>query len=102
MAGISSGVYEETDKNDIGSSQEEVSTLTKKYGGIVPKKKPLISKDHERAFFDSADWALDKQGATQGQQSRSDVVSLRPKLQRTPHQRLPLRRPAYTSGDMKD
>ncbi|KAG8048495.1 hypothetical protein GUJ93_ZPchr0009g2123 [Zizania palustris] len=30
-----------------------------KYGGITPKK-PLISKDHERAYFDSADWVLGK------------------------------------------
>ncbi|KAM7485006.1 hypothetical protein LguiA_001015 [Lonicera macranthoides] len=34
-------------------------------------------EDHERAFFDSADWALCK---------------------RTPHQQLPPRRPACTSG----
>jgi hypothetical protein len=34
--------------------------LKKKYGGLLPKKPPLISKDHERAFFDSADWALGK------------------------------------------
>ncbi|KAG6764086.1 hypothetical protein POTOM_031544 [Populus tomentosa] len=51
--------------------------MTKKYGGLAPKKKPLISKDHERAFFDSADWALCK---------------------RTPHHTLPPRRPACTSG----
>lgn len=31
-----------------------------KYGGISPKK-PLINKDHERAYFDSADWVLGKQ-----------------------------------------
>ncbi|PKU60312.1 hypothetical protein MA16_Dca026059 [Dendrobium catenatum] len=35
-------------------------SLEKKYGGIMPKKKPLISKDNERAYFDSADWALGK------------------------------------------
>uniref|UniRef100_I1PAJ9 Uncharacterized protein n=1 Tax=Oryza glaberrima TaxID=4538 RepID=I1PAJ9_ORYGL len=33
--------------------------IEKKYGGIAPKK-PLISKDHERAYFDSADWVLGK------------------------------------------
>ncbi|KAF3775704.1 hypothetical protein EJ110_NYTH49799 [Nymphaea thermarum] len=37
-----------------------VSSAASRYGGIVPKKKPLISKDGKRAFFDSADWALDK------------------------------------------
>ncbi|XP_057547308.1 uncharacterized protein LOC130825876 [Amaranthus tricolor] len=81
------------------SSQEidESSSNDKKYGGLVPKKKPLISKDHERAFFDSADWALCKQGAM-NQKTTVAVESLRPKLQRTPHQQLPPRRPAYTSG----
>ncbi|XP_059646952.1 uncharacterized protein LOC132293452 isoform X2 [Cornus florida] len=44
----------------IASQDQEVASTGKKYGGLVPKKKPLISKDHERAFFDSADWALCK------------------------------------------
>ncbi|KAF8394644.1 hypothetical protein HHK36_020860 [Tetracentron sinense] len=44
----------------IATQAEEETSLGKKYGGLVPKKKPLISKDHERAFFDSADWALGK------------------------------------------
>ncbi|KMT16214.1 hypothetical protein BVRB_3g053730 [Beta vulgaris subsp. vulgaris] len=76
---------------------DEPSSADKKYGGLVPKKKPLISKDHERAFFDSADWALCKQGAA-SQKATNVVESLRPKLQRTPHQQLPPRRPACTSG----
>ncbi|XP_058083309.1 uncharacterized protein LOC131231208 isoform X4 [Magnolia sinica] len=62
---------------DFVSQEEEANSLGKKYGGLVPKKKPLISKDNERAFFDSADWALGK---------------------RTPHQQLPPRRPTCTSG----
>ncbi|KAF0910102.1 hypothetical protein E2562_001336 [Oryza meyeriana var. granulata] len=41
------------------ASMEEEACIEKKYGGIVPKK-PLISKDHERAYFDSADWVLGK------------------------------------------
>ncbi|CAJ2659326.1 unnamed protein product [Trifolium pratense] len=45
---------------NMPSSQQQEATLKKKYGGIVPKKPPLISKDHERAYFDSADWALGK------------------------------------------
>ncbi|KAJ6432041.1 hypothetical protein OIU84_019324 [Salix udensis] len=53
----------------------------KKYGGLAPKKKPLISKDHERAFFDSADWALCKQGAGVNQKSTVAIETLRPKLQ---------------------
>ncbi|XAR57022.1 hypothetical protein NMG60_11025020 [Bertholletia excelsa] len=78
--------------------QEEAASLGNKYGGLVPKKKPLISKDHERAFFDSADWALCKQGAGMNQKSTTAIETLRPKLQRTPHQQLPPRRPACTSG----
>ncbi|KAL0538026.1 hypothetical protein IC582_027020 [Cucumis melo] len=50
-----------------------------RYGGLAPKKKPLISKDHERAFFDSADWALCKQGA--GLYNNVAVEKLQPKLQ---------------------
>ncbi|XP_077218518.1 cAMP-regulated phosphoprotein 19-related protein [Tasmannia lanceolata] len=90
MAGYNGG-------EDFGS-QEEGTSLGKKYGGLVPKKKPLISKDNERAFFDSADWALGKQGAGLGQKSGTMVEALRPKLQRTPHQQLPPRRPTCTSG----
>ncbi|XP_043721718.1 uncharacterized protein LOC122669107 [Telopea speciosissima] len=82
----------------LASQVEEDAALGKKYGGLVPKKKPLISKDHERAFFDSADWALGKQGASLDQKSKADIETLRPKLQRTPHQQLPPRRPACTSG----
>ncbi|PNX58272.1 cAMP-regulated phosphoprotein-like protein, partial [Trifolium pratense] len=52
--------------------------VRKKYGGRLPKKPPLISKDHERAYFDSADWALGKQGA---QKPKGPLEALRPKLQ---------------------
>ncbi|CAA7398372.1 unnamed protein product [Spirodela intermedia] len=69
------------------------ATLEKKYGGIRPKKKPLISKGSGRVFFDSADWAL----CQQGEDTRAAVETLRPKLQPTPHQRLPPRRPACRS-----
>ncbi|XP_021312831.1 uncharacterized protein LOC8083999 isoform X1 [Sorghum bicolor] len=41
------------------ASMEKEACAEKKYGGIAPKK-PLISKDHERAYFDSADWVLGK------------------------------------------
>ncbi|KAM0899142.1 hypothetical protein ACQ4PT_021446 [Festuca glaucescens] len=40
----------------------EDEAYVEKFGGITPKK-PLISKDHERAYFDSADWVLGKQAA---------------------------------------
>ncbi|KAI8561777.1 hypothetical protein RHMOL_Rhmol04G0368100 [Rhododendron molle] len=61
---------------------------------------PQEQEDHERAFFDSADWALCKQqqGAGVNQKTTIAVETLRPKLQRTPHQQLPPRRPACTSG----
>lgn len=82
----------------FSSQSHEEASMGKKYGGLVPKKKPLISKDHERAFFDSADWALCKQGAGENKKSTAAVETLRPKLKRTPHQQLPPRRPACVSG----
>ncbi|GLT32584.1 hypothetical protein SLA2020_072410 [Shorea laevis] len=77
---------------------QETTSPGNKYGGLMPKKKPLISKDPERSFFDSADWALCKQGAGVNQTSTVAIETLRPKLQRTPHQQLPPRRPAFTSS----
>ncbi|XP_017239107.1 uncharacterized protein LOC108211901 isoform X2 [Daucus carota subsp. sativus] len=62
------------------SSQSEEEVIKKKYGGIVPKKPPLVSKDHERAYFDSADWALGKQGV---EKPKGPLEALRPKLQPT-------------------
>ncbi|XP_049364315.1 uncharacterized protein LOC125829084 isoform X1 [Solanum verrucosum] len=85
-----------TTTQDFDGSSQTTSTGNK-YGGLAPKKKPLISKDHERAFFDSADWALCKQGAGVDQKSTVAIETLRPKLQRTAHQQLPPRRPACTS-----
>ncbi|KAG6575098.1 hypothetical protein SDJN03_25737, partial [Cucurbita argyrosperma subsp. sororia] len=76
-------------------NQEATAGSGNRYGGLAPKKKPLISKDHERAFFDSADWALCKQGA--GLCNSVAVEKLQPKLQRTPKPRLPPRRPVCTS-----
>ncbi|KAF8015586.1 hypothetical protein BT93_H1182 [Corymbia citriodora subsp. variegata] len=80
------------------SPELEEASLVKRYGGLEPKKKPLISKDHARAFFDSADWALWKQSAGANQSSKVPVEILRPKLERTQHQQLPPRKPACTSG----
>ncbi|KAJ7948888.1 cAMP-regulated phosphoprotein 19-related protein [Quillaja saponaria] len=65
------------------SSQEEEAAVKKKYGGIMPRKPPLISKDHERAYFDSADWALGKQGV---EKPKGPLEALRPKLQPTQQQ----------------
>ncbi|KAG0481412.1 hypothetical protein HPP92_012270 [Vanilla planifolia] len=61
------------------------------------KKTPLISKDHERAFFDSADWALGKQGG----KPKGPLEALRPKLQPT-QQQARSRRSAYASTDSED
>uniref|UniRef100_A0A453I9A0 Uncharacterized protein n=1 Tax=Aegilops tauschii subsp. strangulata TaxID=200361 RepID=A0A453I9A0_AEGTS len=46
-------------KTSSVSMDEEACGIEKKFGGMAPKK-PLISKDHERAYFDSADWVLGK------------------------------------------
>ncbi|XP_019190618.1 PREDICTED: uncharacterized protein LOC109185075 [Ipomoea nil] len=74
-----------TEKSEISmpSSQQEQEVVKKKYGGIMPKKPPLISKDHERAYFDSADWALGKQGV---EKPKGPLEALRPKLQPTQQQ----------------
>ncbi|XP_009590420.1 uncharacterized protein [Nicotiana tomentosiformis] len=81
----------------VCSQNHEAVASGKRYGELMPKKKPLISKDHKRAFFDSADWALCKQGVGVSQNSTVAIETLSPKLQRTPHQQLPPRRPACTS-----
>ncbi|KAL2349225.1 hypothetical protein Fmac_003225 [Flemingia macrophylla] len=80
---------------DMPSSPQEEEVIKKKYGGILPKKPPLISKDHERAYFDSADWALGKQGA---QKPKGPLEALRPKLQPT-QQHARSRRSAYAPAD---
>ncbi|XP_052204725.1 uncharacterized protein LOC127809736 [Diospyros lotus] len=79
----------------VPSSQEEDEAVKKKYGGIMPKKPPLISKDHERAYFDSADWALGKQG---GEKPKGPLEKLRPKLQPT-QQQTRYRKSPYAPSD---
>ncbi|XP_041010745.1 uncharacterized protein LOC121254687 isoform X1 [Juglans microcarpa x Juglans regia] len=82
-------------ENLMPSPQQEEEIIKKKYGGLLPKKPPLISKDHERAFFDSADWALGKEA----QKPKGPLEALRPKLQPTPHQQVRSRRSAYAPAD---
>ncbi|KAL6645714.1 hypothetical protein ACP70R_017322 [Stipagrostis hirtigluma subsp. patula] len=65
------------DEAKSSASMEQETYIEKKYGGIAPKK-PLISKDHERAYFDSADWVLGKQAANNS--TRAAIESLKPKL----------------------
>ena len=72
-----------TNKKSKPSTQHEEDGAKKKYGRL-PKKPPLISKD--RAYFDSADWALGKQGA--------QLEALRPKLQPT-HKEVQSKRSTY-------
>ncbi|KAL8235705.1 hypothetical protein R6Q59_016786 [Mikania micrantha] len=71
------------DQTSKASLEKEEEVIKNKYGGIVPKKPPLISKDHERAYFDSADWALGKQGV---EKPKGPLEALRPKLQPTQQQ----------------
>ncbi|CAN6900206.1 unnamed protein product [Brassica oleracea var. botrytis] len=80
------------------SQRQESTSGAHKYGGLVPKKKPLISQNHKRAFFDSADWALHKQEASVDERTIAAIENLRPKLQRTPRKQLPLRRPTCATG----
>ncbi|URE07993.1 cAMP-regulated phosphoprotein/endosulfine conserved region [Musa troglodytarum] len=68
MAGCNEG--------NVASQGEEVK-VGNKYGSIVPKKQ-LISKDHERAYFDSADWVLGMAGASS--KAKTATESLKPKL----------------------
>ncbi|XP_020397765.1 uncharacterized protein [Zea mays] len=80
-------------------TQREEAPLQGKYGGISPKK-ALINKDHERAYFDSADWVLGKQGVSSNSPTTVPAAEpLKPKLQRTAYHQLPPRRPAYTSSE---
>ncbi|XP_025887812.1 uncharacterized protein [Solanum lycopersicum] len=117
-----SGMEDGAEKSNPSTQQEE-EVVKKKYGGMIPKKPPLISKvshsiclldcycdwwhskyqhffvsiasicvknhlfclqDHERAYFDSADWALGKQGADK--KPKGPLEALRPKLQPTQQQ----------------
>uniref|UniRef100_A0A0E0NC99 Negatively light-regulated protein n=1 Tax=Oryza rufipogon TaxID=4529 RepID=A0A0E0NC99_ORYRU len=80
---ISSRGGEMADCNDksSASSMEKQTYAQNKYGGITPKK-PLISKDPERAYFDSADWVLGKQAANGS--ARAAIESLKPKLKNAP------------------
>ncbi|XP_031256112.1 uncharacterized protein LOC116114098 [Pistacia vera] len=88
----------EESQKSMPSSQEEEAAVKKKYGGIVPKKPPLISKDHERAYFDSADWALGKQGVSK---PKGPLEALRPKLQPT-QQQTRYRKSPYAPSDGED
>ncbi|XP_023731321.1 uncharacterized protein LOC111879073 isoform X2 [Lactuca sativa] len=86
---------EKAEDNPMPTPAQEEAVIKKKYGGLLPRKTPLISKDHDRAFFDSADWALGKGS----QKSKGPLEALRPKLQPTPHQQVRSRRSSYAPAD---
>uniref|UniRef100_A0A5B6Z6D7 cAMP-regulated phosphoprotein 19-related protein n=2 Tax=Davidia involucrata TaxID=16924 RepID=A0A5B6Z6D7_DAVIN len=92
------GDVQEDSEKSMHSSQQEEEVVKKKYGGIMPKKPPLISKDHERAYFDSADWALGKQGV---EKPKGPLEALRPKLQPT-QQQTRYRKSPYAPSDGED
>ncbi|CAL5321275.1 unnamed protein product [Camellia sinensis] len=77
--GVDEDVPEDSEKA-MPSPQQEEEAVKSKHG---PKKPPLICKDHERAYFDSADWALGKQG---GEKPEGPLKALQPKLQPTQQQ----------------
>nr|KAJ0214239.1 hypothetical protein LSAT_V11C400169580 [Lactuca sativa] len=87
---------EKAEDNPMPTQAQEEAVIKKKYGGLLPRKTPLISKDHDRAFFDSADWALGKGS----QKSKGPLEALRPKLQPTPHQQVRSRRSSYAPADI--
>jgi len=66
--------------------REQEAKMMAKYGGMKPKKKGLMqAKEHK--FFDSADWALNKEAAAkQGAPVPPQVPEekLKPKLEPTP------------------
>ncbi|CAL5071047.1 unnamed protein product [Urochloa decumbens] len=93
---------------ESSATMGEEAFVEKKYGGMTPKK-PLISKDQERAYFDSADWVLGKQAANSSGARAAAIESLKPKLKvslfqkkrelkRTPHPQLPPRKPTCASS----
>jgi hypothetical protein len=89
---------DQTEGSGMPSPQEEEAAIKKKYGGRIPKKSPLISKDQERAFFDSADWALGKQGGS-ASKPKGPLEALRPKLQPTQQNTRARRSSSYASAD---
>ncbi|KAF8408122.1 hypothetical protein HHK36_007265 [Tetracentron sinense] len=79
----------------FGHRHESVLVLNK-WSSPTNKFHSIYCQDHERAFFDSADWALGKQGA---QKPKGPLEALRPKLQPTPHQQVRSRRSAYAPNE---
>lgn len=51
---------DQTKKSAADIEREQEALLAKKYGGLLKRKQPLMPKEHK--YFDSADWALAKEG----------------------------------------
>ncbi|CAN6915906.1 unnamed protein product [Brassica oleracea] len=80
----------------LSTQQEESASGANKYRGLVLKKKPLISQDPKRTWFDSADWALHKQEASPDKRTIAGIENLKPKyFQGTPSKELP---PTFAYG----
>ncbi|KAL1194719.1 hypothetical protein V5N11_031537 [Cardamine amara subsp. amara] len=99
-------LFSQRDESTTSTTSTSTSTSTttftsgaNKYGGLVPKKRPLISKGYKRAFFDSADWALHKQEACIDQATLAAIENLRPKFQRTPRRQRDPKKPTCASGE---
>lgn len=93
---------EEQEKTAEQIMKEQEAMMMAKYGGMKPKKKGLMMAK-EQKFFDSADWALNKEAAAKqpGQAAPSvpEVEKLKPKLEPTP---IPARRVSHLDPTCDD
>uniref|UniRef100_A0A0E0D6D9 cAMP-regulated phosphoprotein 19-related protein n=1 Tax=Oryza meridionalis TaxID=40149 RepID=A0A0E0D6D9_9ORYZ len=67
---------------EVDGSDEKVEIANQNEKEVMPSPQ---EEDHERAYFDSADWALGKQGG-HPQKPKGPLEALRPKLQPTQQQ----------------
>jgi len=71
-------------KPPLISKVSEVTGLIRDFGvSFLVFLRCVYNQDHERAYFDSADWALGKQGVAK---PKGPLEALRPKLQPTQQQ----------------
>lgn len=74
---------EQQEKSTKEVEKEQEAMLMAKYGGLKPKKK-LLPKDHK--FFDSADWAMNKEAQKKGEKppNSEQQETLPPRLEPMP------------------
>ncbi|KAM0866173.1 hypothetical protein ACQ4PT_042796 [Festuca glaucescens] len=99
---VNSEPMDQSGDTSMPSAQQQEQSIKKKFGGLIPKKPPLISKDHERAYFDSADWALGKSGQQGVSKPKGPLEALRPKLQPTRQHQQRSRSSIYTASENED